>query len=155
MGRLTERLDVARRALSTLTELPLSGEPTTIERDAAIQRFEYSFEAVWKAAQQFLREHEGLDAGSPKGTVRACLQVGAISEADARIALQMVDDRNLTVHTYNEPLAQKIFSRLAAHAGTMTRWLEAIAGRTENHSSGRGPSPEGESGALPSGDRRP
>ena len=43
MGRLRERLATARRALSTLVELPLAGGATPVERDAAIQRFEYSF----------------------------------------------------------------------------------------------------------------
>ena len=45
MGRLSERLTTARRTLSTLVELPLAGGATLVERDAAIQRFEYSFEA--------------------------------------------------------------------------------------------------------------
>ena len=123
MGRLKERMATARRALSTLVELPLAGGATPVERDAAIQRFEYSFEAVWKAAQQFLREQEGLDAASPKGTVRSSLATGLISDVDARLALQMVDDRNLTSHTYNEALALMIYSRLAEYAAAMTRWL--------------------------------
>ena len=87
MGRLSERLVVARRALATLVELPLDGVPTKVERDAAIQRFEYTFEAVWKAAQLFLREIEGLEIGSPKGAVRASLQVGLLNEGEARTAL--------------------------------------------------------------------
>lgn len=109
MGRLRERTEVARRALVALRELPLGCTPTKVERDAAIQRFEYSFVAVWKTGQQFLREVEGIDPGSQKGTVRASLQVGLLDEADARIALEMADDRNLTVHTYNEALADRIF----------------------------------------------
>ena len=47
MGRLNERLGVARKALQTLQELPLAGDVTDIQRDAAIQRFEYTVEAVW------------------------------------------------------------------------------------------------------------
>lgn len=116
-------------ALATLRELPLGSTPTKVERDAAIQRFEYSFEAVWKTGLQFLREVEGIDPGSPKGTVRASLQVGLLDEADTRMALEMVDDRNLTVHTYNEALADRIFVRLNGYAATMTRWLDAIERR--------------------------
>ena len=101
MGRLSERLTTARRTLSTLVELPLAGGATLVERDAAIQRFEYSFEAVWKASQQFLRDHEGLDPASPKATV----------------------------HTYNEALAQMIYARLAAYAAAMTRWVDAMDSR--------------------------
>jgi len=127
MDRLTERLDVARRALSTLEELPLDGVPTKVERDAAIQRFEYTFEAVWKTAQLYLREVEGLEIGSPKGAVRACLQVNVLNEDEVRRALEMVDDRNRTVHTYAEPVAVRVFSNLAAYAHLMDRWLAVMS----------------------------
>jgi hypothetical protein len=38
----------------------------------------------------------------------------------------MVDDRNLSVHTYNEALAEAIFSRLGGHAEGIAAWLEAL-----------------------------
>jgi hypothetical protein len=59
MERLKERLLVAFRALGTLKELASIDAPTAIERDAAIQRFEYSFEAVWKAVMRYLNMVEG------------------------------------------------------------------------------------------------
>ena len=43
------------------------------------------------------------------------------------MALDMARDRNLTVHTYNEELANQIYSRLAAYAGLMAQWLAAMA----------------------------
>ena len=127
MERVIERVNVARRALATLQELPLDSEPSDIERDAAIQRFEYTVEAVWKAAQVFLREFEGVTIASPKGATRASFQTRLIAEDDARIAMQMIDDRNLTVHMYNEDLARQIYSRLATYASLMERWLAAMA----------------------------
>ncbi len=94
MDRLDERLKVALQALTTLEELVGKSPVSKIERDAAIQRFEYTSEAVWKAGQAFLREHEGLDRGSPKGVIRAFLQVSKFEEADAQLAMDMIDDRN-------------------------------------------------------------
>ncbi len=67
MERLKQRVVNARKALKTLTELLGLRSLTVVERDAAIQRFEYTFEAVWKAGKAFLREIEGLEIGSPKG----------------------------------------------------------------------------------------
>ena len=93
---------MARRALSTLQELVRLEHPSQVERDAAIQRFEYTCEAVWKAAQRYLLEVEGISAGSPKASIRACREVGLLSDDQAAIGLEMIDDRNLTVHTYNE-----------------------------------------------------
>ncbi|MEO1859106.1 MAG: nucleotidyltransferase substrate binding protein [Verrucomicrobiales bacterium] len=38
----------------------------------------------------------------------------------------MTDDRNLTVHTYNEALAEAIFRHLPDYARIMDRWLSAM-----------------------------
>lgn len=127
MDRLRRRLDVARRALATLEELTVIAVPTKIERDASIQRFEYTVEACWKAAQAAVQAQFGLDVMSPKPVIRACAQNGLLSDEDARAALSMVDDRNLTSHTYNEKLAVALHSRLAEHAALMRRWLTALA----------------------------
>ncbi|MGE4343888.1 MAG: HI0074 family nucleotidyltransferase substrate-binding subunit [Geoalkalibacter sp.] len=132
MDRLKERLNVAEKALRSLLDLPLAKNVDDIVRDAAIQRFEYSFEAVWKAAQLYLRETEGLEQGSPKGVVRASLQVGILTDGQARLALELVDDRNLTVHTYNEELAKRIFSHLQSYAELMTEWLRVMQAKSIN-----------------------
>ncbi len=129
MERTRERLAVARKALATLAEVVGQPNPTKITRDAAIQRFEYTFEAVWKAGQSYSREIEGIETGSPKGAVRAALQTGLLREDDVRGALAMADDRNETVHTYNEALADAIYKRLAGHVQIMDRWLEAMEAR--------------------------
>lgn len=51
MDRMTQRAELAGKSLATLFEL--AGEPySKLVRDASIQRFEYSFEAVWKAAHR-------------------------------------------------------------------------------------------------------
>ena len=126
MERLTERLAVASRALERLqqiTELPQIGE---IERDAVIQRFEFTFEAVWKAAQFHLLTVEGLDVASPKAAMRACREVGLLDEQEAMQALRMADDRNLTVHTYNEQLAEQILERIMGYQVLLDHWLTAM-----------------------------
>jgi len=132
MERLTQRLQVARKALDTLNAL-MYEEKTDLVRDAAIQRFEYTFEAVWKAAQRFLLDIEGIQAGSPKRAIRESRAVGLFDEHAARQALAMTDDRNLTVHTYNEALANAIFGRLPAYAQFMDRWLSSMEKRQIEH----------------------
>jgi len=126
VDRLRQRLSVADRAVATLRELALRPSPTKVERDAAIQRFEYSFEATWKAAQRFLSLVEGIEAGSPKSAIRACQQARILSVDDTERALVMADDRNLTAHTYNEGLAEAIFARLPVHLATLEVWLKAL-----------------------------
>lgn len=129
MERLTERLAMARRALSTLQEVTRLEHPSRIERDAAIQRFEYTCEAVWKAAQRYLQEVEGVSVGSPKGSLRASRDVGLLTDEQTVIGLEMIDDRNLTVHTYNEAVAEEIFSGLPSYAELLDAWLTAMTER--------------------------
>lgn len=127
MDRLNLALGAARRALSTLEELAGGGSPTPVERDAAIQRFEYTFEATWKLLSLYLRDREGVVAASPKSAFRAAMRAGLLAEEDARLALDMADDRNLTVHTYIEELAARIYARLPAYAALLRRVIETAS----------------------------
>src|SRR5262245_41524102 len=126
MERLSQRIAEAQRALATFEELAYRRERTVIERDAAIMRFAYTFEATWKAAQLYLSEREGIDAGSPKQTVRASRRAGLLTDEQAESALKMVDDRNLVAHVYRQAVAQDLEVRLPLHAATLGAWLRAL-----------------------------
>lgn len=126
MDRLSRRLALAQKALATMEELSMR-PGDTILRDASIQRFEYSFEAVWKAAQAVLLTRFGLELGSPKSVIRASLENTLLGEEETRLALAMVDHRNLTSHTYNEALAEEIFAALPAYRKLLRIWLDRLA----------------------------
>ena len=124
MDRMRERMLVAENAWQRFAEVLAILEPSAVERDAGIQRFEFTFEAVWKAAKSFLYNVEGLDMGSPKSAIRACREIGILTAEQTVRALQMVDDRNLTVHTYNEALAVEIYGRLQGYSNILQVWLQ-------------------------------
>lgn len=132
VDRLRQRLQLAEDALRALDELAFLATPTRIERDAAIQRFAYTVEAIWKAAQRVLSAQYGIELASPKTVIRACAQNGLLDDDAARAAMQAIDDRNLTAHTYNEALAAAIHARLAAHARLLRGWLAALRGAAED-----------------------
>ena len=136
MERLKERLVVARRALGTLQELLDIQYPSRVEQDAALQRFEYTCEAGWKAAQRYLQEVEGISIGSPKGSIRASRDVGLMPDEQTTLGLEMIDDRNLTVHTYNESLAEEIYRQLPSYADFLAIWLTAMEERMQPQGSG-------------------
>lgn len=121
-----ERLENADKALNAFHELALITEPSAIERDAAIQRFEFSFEACWKASKQYLYIVEGIDIGSPKGVIRSSREVGLFSDEETILGLNMVDQRNLTVHTYNEELAVEIFKGLPHYYQLLRNWMDRL-----------------------------
>jgi len=100
-----------KRALTTFKEI-LNEPFSIIVRDAAIQRFEYSFEAIWKLLKEYLNKKEGIICNSPKSCFREAFNVQILDENETIKALEMTDDRNLTSHAYIEKVAQKIFERL-------------------------------------------
>lgn len=111
MERLKERIELANKAISKFKEA-LQMPKDTITRDASIQRFEFTWEATWKLLQLYLRQIEGIELASPKAIFRHCQQNGFLSEAQTVVAMEMTDDRHLTVRTYNEKLAETIYNHL-------------------------------------------
>lgn len=111
-----------RRALDRLREA-LSQPGDDIVRDAAIKRFEFTYELAWKALQHALAAL-GLVCRSPKGCLRQAFAQGMI--ADNELWLQMIDDRNQTVHTYNEQTAARIHAHLPSYVPLFTELLDAI-----------------------------
>ena len=123
---------MAYQALATLKKVVGKQKVSDIWRDAAIQRFEYTFEATWKAAQAYHREMESLEIASPKGIIRASYRSGLLDEENARQAMEMADDRNRTVHIYNEALAIAIYGRLKGYVNVTETWLRAMENSLDN-----------------------
>ena len=128
MDRLTQRIQDAQRANSALQSAIGVPSPSELERDGAIQRFEFTYEAVWKAAQAYLEVQEGIQVPSPRAVFRGLGRVGVLNEGEALLALEMSDDRNRTIHTYIEEVARQIFEKLPAYAPL----LQAIADRIQD-----------------------
>ncbi len=128
MNLLPKKLSDARQALNTLKEA-LNVDYTVLVRDASIQRFEYTVEAVWKCLQVYLREKDGIECYSPKSCFREAGAAGLLKEEDVVTALEMVDDRNLTAHTYHQELAETIFRKLSSYSGIMEELLAAMGSR--------------------------
>ena len=130
MEGLTLRLESCRRALSTLDEI-LRMPTDAVVRDASIQRFEYSFESLWKLLKAYLDQHEGIVCNSPKRCFREALKVGLLSAEDAEACLTMTDDRNLTSHTYIEAVALAIYGNLPHYLAVMNKLLANIEAHTQ------------------------
>jgi hypothetical protein len=126
MERLDRRLHEAGAALATLEELALKPDRTLVERDSAVLRLVYSFEAVWKACQKLLATLENVSAASPNATIRAARGLGWLSDEDARAAIKLGEERNLAVHMDREQVGEQIDQRLAVHAALLRRWLDAL-----------------------------
>ena len=125
MSLVNDKYEDAVRALQSL-ETVLEEQPTAIVRDAAIQRFEYTVEAVWKYAKTYLHEIEGIECYSPKSCIRELHSAGKTNEHETVQFLDIIDDRNQTVHTYHEEVAEKIYTRLPEHTSLLRTVLNRL-----------------------------
>lgn len=125
MERLALRLNAAKSILLQFEQAILMA-PSVITRDVTLLRFQLTTEATWKLAQHYLRDKEGLDIHSPKGSVRASMQQGLISETQTKSLLEIMDDRNLIVHTYNEPLSEQLYKKMQNYYELLKFWINAI-----------------------------
>jgi predicted nucleotidyltransferase len=79
MERLKIKHNDALRSLKTLGEI-LKEPFSMIVRDATIQRFECTFEAIWKFLKEYLREKEGIISNSPKRCFKEIFPLGFLTE---------------------------------------------------------------------------
>ena len=119
-----------QRALASLDELVskyLGNQSDVILRDALIQRFEYSTEAFWKYLKAYLQTEHNLSANSPREVIRTGLTAKLYSEKMSQELLLMLDDRNLTSHTYVEELAESIAHRIPDYYINMSEVMTRLS----------------------------
>ncbi len=80
-----------------------------IKRDSTIKRFEFSYELMWKNLKRIL-EIEGFNPKSPRETFEFAYKNDIIENED--IWLNMLMDRNIAVHVYNEEEVDKIYKNI-------------------------------------------
>lgn len=105
------KLEGFKKALKPLNEIIAENENDII-RDATIQRFEYTFELAWKTLKQFLKESHGVIANSPEAVFREAFKVGLFEKNITQVFLEMTDDRNETVHLYDEKRINRIYANI-------------------------------------------
>lgn len=93
-------------------------------RDAAIQRFEFTFELAWKTTMRAAQK-EGMQSGaSPKQVIKAAFKVGWID--DDVLWLKLLEDRNRTSHAYDQIIAEEIFNRLPDYRDALKKLLAQL-----------------------------
>ena len=124
--RFTERQAEVSNAAARLSEAVAQPE-SDILRDAVIQRFEFSFELIWKTLKLYL-ERQGHECGGPRATLKKAFAEGLVTTPEeADLWLQVLDDRNLTSHAYDEALAKTIYQHISgSYANLLKEMAEKI-----------------------------
>jgi len=107
--RWIQRFDNYQRALQTLSRaVALSAERplSELEQQGLIQGFEFTHELAWNLLKDFL-EAQGI-AGliGSRDAIRTAFKNGLL--ADGETWMEMIKARNLSSHTYQQDLAQRI-----------------------------------------------
>ena len=98
--------DKAFSQLKDAVELARRRQLSKLEAQSLIQGFEYTHELGWNTLKDFLEEHGTLNLYGSRDTTRAAFRAGLIENAE--IWMAMIQNRNLTTHTYNESTATQI-----------------------------------------------
>ena len=127
--RFIERQTNVRDSVARLAEAVAQPESELI-RDATIQRFEFTFEVVWKTLKLYL-ERQGHECGGPRPTLKKAFAENLIpTPEEADHWLQMLEERNLTSHAYDEALATRIYTGIvrdyAPLLGGMARKIQSL-----------------------------
>ena len=101
-----ENFDKSYKLLEKYSNKPIT---TELERAGIIQFFEMTFELAWKVLKDYL-ESEGYIVKSPRETVKQAFQIGLID--NGHVWIDALSNRNLTTHTYDEELANKMTSEI-------------------------------------------
>lgn len=104
-----EQLETAFQSLKIIINAYSNEEEGIVKdglRDGIIQRFEFCTELSWKLMKKYLDENLMIVEYSPRSVVKEAYKQKLID--DGEVWLDILEDRNLTSHTYDENTANRI-----------------------------------------------
>jgi len=110
--RLNRNLINLEKAINRFEEA-LQEPESSIVQDATIQRFEFTYELMWKTLKSFLEDIHGIRAVSPRQVFKEAYGLSLIEQED--MFLEMIHSRNLLSHTYNEKTANEIYNKCPSY----------------------------------------
>lgn len=126
--RFNERFQDFTNALTRLTESLNLKMESSIIIDGVIQRFEFTYELAWKAMKAYLEQQGVFEPKTPREVFRESYKIGLITDGDGW--LDMMTDRNLTSHTYNEAAALETYGKIKAkHWGLFNQLQQQLKER--------------------------
>lgn len=111
--RWKQRFSNYQKALDRLAEgIALSQERplSQLEKQGLIQAFEFTFELGWNVLRDFLRDRGIERIIGSRDAIREAFSAGLIE--DGETWMDMLKDRNLVSHTYNEDVAETISTHI-------------------------------------------
>lgn len=98
---------------------------SVVIRDSSIKRFELTFELSWKLLKTFLAD-QGLICNSPKSCLQQAFSFGLIK--DNPLWIDMLNDRNSSVHSYSEKFADALYGKLKKYLKLFSELEKEVKG---------------------------
>jgi len=108
--RLRNKLYNYSKALNRLEDALRRDQSDDIVVDAVIQRFEFTYELSWKLIMAYMSYNGIADIKTPGQAFKEAFAAGLLDEGD--VWLEMLNDRNLTSHTYDESTARRVCEKV-------------------------------------------
>ncbi|MDH2997433.1 nucleotidyltransferase [Pasteurellaceae bacterium LFhippo2] len=110
--RLLQRFENYQKSVSHLESEVAQYANTDLDviKKGIIQSFEVTHELAWKLMQDFLAYQGETELYGSKSATRLAFNRGLIISGD--VWLEMVNSRNLTVHTYDEQMITSEFEKI-------------------------------------------
>ena len=96
---------------------------TELEKAGTIQCFEVCYELLWKIVKRILTK-KGLTTSSPRDVFRIAADNNLIDKPEPWF--EVIEMRNLTSHTYNKELAEKVLNYLPKFQKLLNSIIEKI-----------------------------
>ena len=104
--RWKQRFSNFSKSMNYLEQALTIQSPDIVQKAGIIQFFEMSFELSWKVLKDYLEEQGFEDVKSPRAAIKQAFEIGIIENGHGW--LELLQDRNLTAHTYYEEKANEM-----------------------------------------------
>ncbi|MDN5349736.1 MAG: hypothetical protein PWQ54_1132 [Bacteroidales bacterium] len=108
--RWKQRFQYFEKATDRLKEGAEISNPDDFQKAGLIQIFEISFELAWKIMKDYLEAEGFLEIKSPRDAIKQAFNIELIVQG--HLWLEALENRNLSVHTYNEALANELVNNI-------------------------------------------
>ncbi|RCW30056.1 nucleotidyltransferase substrate binding protein [Marinilabilia salmonicolor] len=123
--RWEQRYHNYKKAINQLSRFLEHQNLNELEEQGLIQAFEYTFELAWKTLQDFLEEESGyLELKGPRPVLKQAFKDGIINQGE--LWMEMLNDRNRSVHTYDEEIAREIINAIVHRYYPLLKQLDGF-----------------------------
>ncbi|MEN6306111.1 MAG: nucleotidyltransferase substrate binding protein [Anaerohalosphaeraceae bacterium] len=110
IDKVRDKAENYQKALSRLNEAVNEPHPSEYVYDAVVKRFEFVYELSWRLMKAVVEYKGGSEPKFPRDVFREAFAGGIVR--DGEVWLDMMKDRNLTSHTYDNEHAREAYERI-------------------------------------------